>query len=141
MTDSQAVPEPREVLMKKRRADEMDPAIGRRIRALRLERGLSQSTLARHLGVSFQQLQKYEKGTNRVSAGRLQKIAAFLDAPITFFYAGATRRAPADVQDVAFTYLTTKGAVRLLRAYADIAVPQARGALVVLAEALRGRRR
>ena len=60
---------------RKRRAGAEDVEIGRKIRALRLERGLSQSTLADGIGLTFQQVQKYEKGTNRVSAGRLQKIA------------------------------------------------------------------
>ncbi|SSZ39375.1 Helix-turn-helix [Bartonella grahamii] len=48
--------------------------------------GLSQKELGSHLGVSFQQIQKYEKGLNRVSAGRLQEIANILEVPITFFY-------------------------------------------------------
>ncbi len=47
--------------------------------------GLSQKELGSHLGVSFQQIQKYEKGSNRVSAGRLQEIANILEVPITFF--------------------------------------------------------
>ena len=71
---------------------------------LRLQRGLSQSGLADGIGLTFQQVQKYEKGTNRVSAGRLQKIADMLNIPVTFFYggmgaqakqSGATRRARA----------------------------------------------
>jgi len=122
-----------------KRASPSDIAIGRRIRALRLERGLSQSELAGHLGLSFQQLQKYEKGVNRVSAGRLQAIASFLDAPVTFFYDGLGERArPADPR-AAFEFLSGQGALRLLRAYSQIAAPGAKGALVTLAEALRRR--
>jgi transcriptional regulator with XRE-family HTH domain len=60
---------------KKRRAGAADVEIGRKIRALRLERGLSQTDLADGIGLTFQQVQKYEKGTNRVSAGRLVQIA------------------------------------------------------------------
>ena len=73
---------------RKRRAGAEDVEIGRKIRALRLQRGLSQSGLADGIGLTFQQVQKYEKGTNRVSAGRLQKIADMLNIPITFFYGG-----------------------------------------------------
>src|ERR1043165_4214420 len=76
----------REGGVRKRRAGAEDVEIGRKIRALRLERGLSQSGLADGIGLTFQQVQKYEKGTNRVSAGRLQKIADILNTPVTFFY-------------------------------------------------------
>src|SRR5436305_14781936 len=72
--------------MKKRRAGPADVEIGRKIRALRLERGLSQSGLADAIGLTFQQVQKYEKGTNRVSAGRLVQIADKLNTSIMFFY-------------------------------------------------------
>src|SRR5438045_5271403 len=73
---------------KKRRAGPEDVEIGRKIRAPRLERGLSQTGLADGIGLTFQQVQKYEKGTNRVSAGRLQRIADMLDVPVVFFYRG-----------------------------------------------------
>jgi predicted transcriptional regulator len=74
----------REAGTRKRRAGSEDVEIGRKIRALRLQRGLSQTSLAEGIGLTFQQVQKYEKGTNRVSAGRLQKIAEMLDTPVTF---------------------------------------------------------
>src|SRR5947207_5598420 len=74
--------------MKKRSGDPRDVEIGKRIRALRLERGLSQTELGALLDVTFQQVQKYEKGANRVAAGRLQRISEALEVPITFFYAG-----------------------------------------------------
>ncbi|WP_375607029.1 MULTISPECIES: helix-turn-helix domain-containing protein [unclassified Bartonella] len=64
-----------------------DISIGKRIRHRRISMGLSQKELGSYLGVSFQQIQKYEKGFNRVSAGRLQEIANILKVPITFFYA------------------------------------------------------
>ena len=73
---------------KKRRAGAEDVEIGRKIRALRLERGLSQSGLAKGIDLTFQQVQKYEMGTNRVSAGRLQRIADILGTPVMFFYGG-----------------------------------------------------
>ncbi|WP_375650841.1 helix-turn-helix domain-containing protein [Bartonella sp. OT172YNZD] len=60
--------------------------IGKRIRHRRISIGLSQKELGSHLGVSFQQIQKYEKGFNRVSAGCLLKIAQKLQVPMSFFY-------------------------------------------------------
>jgi transcriptional regulator with XRE-family HTH domain len=77
---------------KKRRAGAEDVEIGRKIRALRLERRLSQSGLADGIDLTFQQVQKYEKGTNRVSAGRLQRIADMLNTPVMFFYGGMGAR-------------------------------------------------
>ena len=68
--------------MKKRRAGPADVEIGRKIRALRLERGLSQTDLAGGIGLTFQQVQKYEKGVNRVSASRLQQACNVLQVPV-----------------------------------------------------------
>ena len=61
--------------MTKRRADGNDVIVGRNIRVHRLARKMSQTGLAAAIGISFQQLQKYEKGANRISAGRLQQIS------------------------------------------------------------------
>ncbi|CAK02216.1 helix-turn-helix domain-containing protein [Bartonella tribocorum] len=65
----------------------VDTSIGARIRHRRISMGLSQKALGNTLGVSFQQIQKYEKGLNRVSAGCLLEIAQKLQVPISFFYA------------------------------------------------------
>ncbi len=65
----------------------IDILIGKRIRHRRISMSLSQKELGSHLGVSFQQIQKYEKGFNRVSAGCLLKIAQKMEVPISFFYA------------------------------------------------------
>src|SRR5262249_2635808 len=112
--------------------------VGRRIRAQRLSKGLSQTDLGRKLGVSFQQVQKYEKGFNRVGAGRLQAIAEILEVPITFFYANeggapSSQNAVEDA-DSPFGCLSTAGASQLVRAYARIENSNARRALVEVAE-------
>jgi transcriptional regulator with XRE-family HTH domain len=109
-------------------------AIGQKVRALRLDRGLSQSDLGSLIGVTFQQLQKYESGANRVSAGRLARIAAALGVPVTAFYSAAGARE----SDRGFAYLRSAGAVRLVRAYAAIGERGSRATLVTLAEALAG---
>jgi len=124
--------------VRKRRAGVEDVEIGRKIRALRLERGLSQSGLAEGIGLTFQQVQKYEKGANRVSAGRLQRIADLLHVPITFFYSGmGVRTKKSEAQSTGLELMQTKGALRLLRSYADIPTRSTKYALVVIAESLR----
>ena len=140
-TPSQAPSLIREARMKKRAQDPRDPRIGMRIRTLRLERGLSQAELGEVLGISFQQIQKYEKGVNRVSAGRLHRVAEALQVPVTFFYAGfAPDRGRADSHfiELGFELLQTSGAIRLLRAYAHIANPKIRHLFVRLAENIVG---
>ncbi|NTF45792.1 helix-turn-helix domain-containing protein [Rhizobium rhizogenes] len=64
----------------------IDVEVGRRIRLQRHVLGMSQSTLAKGLNVTFQQVQKYERGTNRVGASRLQRVAECLGVPITHFF-------------------------------------------------------
>jgi len=129
----------REAGMKKRTRDPRDPRIGMRIRTLRLERGLSQAELGEMLGVSFQQVQKYEKGVNRVSAGRIHRVAEVLGVPVTFFYAGfAPDRGRADSHfiELGFDLLQTSGAIRLLRAYGRISNPKIRHLFMRLAETM-----
>ncbi|WP_246744189.1 helix-turn-helix domain-containing protein [Bartonella grahamii] len=65
----------------------IDLFIGKKIRLKRKMLKMSQTTLGQHLGVTFQQIQKYEKGLNRVSAGRLMEISDILNVPLSFFYA------------------------------------------------------
>jgi transcriptional regulator with XRE-family HTH domain len=77
-----------------KRPNQIDVAVGQRIRAFRKEANLSQTELADQIGVTFQQVQKYENGVNRVGAGRLTQIASALDVPIAAFFDGLTR--PAD---------------------------------------------
>lgn len=71
-----------------KKPDPIDVHVGRRVRIRRVLQGLSQSALAEQLELTFQQLQKYEKGTNRISASKLWRIAQALDAPIAWFFEG-----------------------------------------------------
>ena len=66
-----------------------DKHVGARVRMRRMMLGLSQTNLANAVGVTFQQIQKYEKGTNRVSASRMQQFAKILAVPVSFFFEGA----------------------------------------------------
>ena len=75
--------------MAKKSPDPVDRHVGARIRMRRLMLTFSQTKLADTLGLTFQQVQKYEKGVNRVGAGRLQHIASLLQVPVSFFFEGA----------------------------------------------------
>ena len=90
--------------------------IGKKIRLRRVEQRISQSDLGEKLGISFQQVQKYEKGVNRVGAARLQQIATALDVPVTFFYDSNSKTK--EVESLLF--LDSAYSLRLLRAYSKI---------------------
>jgi transcriptional regulator with XRE-family HTH domain len=116
-----------------KRPSARDREVGRRVRALRIQRGMSQTTLGDGLGLTFQQVQKYEKGTNRIGAGRLQQIAEILEVPVTvFFDISNTPSKPL------LELVNTAAALRLLQAYDRIESPAARSALVKLAESMAG---
>lgn len=70
-------------------SDPIDIHLGARLTQRRRELGMSQSTLAERVGISFQQIQKYERGQNRISASRLHHLAAAMDTPIASFFPGA----------------------------------------------------
>ncbi len=84
--------------MAKKRANTVDAHVGHRVRLRRMLIGMSRERLGELLGLTFQQVQKYEKGVNRIGAGRLYEIAGILGVPISFFYddiEGDASRAPA----------------------------------------------
>jgi transcriptional regulator with XRE-family HTH domain len=70
----------------------VDRHIGAKVRAARLETGQSQTQVAQALGVAFQQIQKYESGTNRISASTLYELSRLLHKPVQFFFDGLPRR-------------------------------------------------
>src|SRR3954466_6826236 len=103
-----------------RRADSRDEEVGRRVRSRRLESRLSQTELADKIGVTFQQVQKYEKGVNRIGASRLQRIAEALDVPVTFFFDAAPHAittASKSSADSVFAFMQVSGAVRIVKAF------------------------
>jgi transcriptional regulator with XRE-family HTH domain len=122
--------------MAKKQPDALDIKVGIKVRALRLERQMSQEKLGDALGLTFQQVQKYEKGTNRISAGRLQRIAAILEVPVSVFFADANP--PAGGAESLFDLVDTGSALRLLRAYSRIPSPALKRALTTLAEEIAG---
>ena len=123
-----------------RRADNRDAEVGRRVRSRRLECRLSQTELADRIGVTFQQVQKYEKGVNRIGAGRLQRIAEALEVPISFFFGaganGGGAKETAGSSESVFGFLQTSGSVRIVKAFHKIRSRKARQLLVEMAEEL-----
>jgi transcriptional regulator with XRE-family HTH domain len=119
-----------------RRSDHRDTEVGRRVRTQRLTKGMSQTELGNKIGVTFQQVQKYENGVNRIGAGRLSRIAEVLEVPVTYFFPddSAAVSAPVPDEDSPFALLSTAGAIQLVRAYARIRDGRARHSLVEIAE-------
>jgi len=120
-----------------RSADAVDEEVGRRVRSRRLQQGLSQTELADQIGVTFQQVQKYETGTNRIGASRLERIARTLGVSIPFFFAGSSNEVTAPDRDASvFGLMQTSDAVRIVKAFHRIKSRKARQLLVATAEEL-----
>ncbi len=107
--------------------DDIDVAVGARIRIRRRWLGWSQTQLANTLGITFQQVQKYEKGANRVSASMLVKAAKALDTSVAALV-GEDSSAP--VETIIYAQLGTPGAADLLAAFAKISDGEARRAVL-----------
>jgi transcriptional regulator with XRE-family HTH domain len=120
------------VKFKPRSSGKPEIEMGKKIRLRRVEQRISQSDLGEKLGVSFQQVQKYEKGVNRVGATRLQQIATALDVSVTFFYDsdGKTK----EVESLLF--LDSAFSLRLLRAYSKIKDQAVQRQMVSMMEAV-----
>ena len=76
-------------MIAKKAPNPIDKHVGSRVRMRRMMLGMSQEKLGNGLGLTFQQVQKYEKGTNRIGASRLQQISQILQVPVSFFFEGA----------------------------------------------------
>lgn len=111
--------------------DLVDMAIGARIRSRRIYLKMSQTELAARIGVSFQQVQKYERGANRVSGSKLVAIAAALDVSVGWLV-GEDETSAGD--HAVFAALAAPGALEVVRAYAAIKRPRTRAALLALAQ-------
>jgi transcriptional regulator with XRE-family HTH domain len=123
--------------------NDVDRQVGSRVRMRRMLIGMSQEKLGVALGLTFQQVQKYEKGTNRISASRLQQIAHVLGVSIDFLYGGGAARFEPLADGLGETpspayeaELLTSDGLKLLRAYREIKDRKVRRRLVELAQAL-----
>lgn len=119
-------------------ANEIDVHVGLRLRRRREALGVSQGRLGRELGLTFSQIQKYEKGTNRIGAGRLYQIATFLDVAPSYFFVGLGNDGAADGgENAALT-----GEMMTLRdAFASIDDPETRASVLALVTSLAEGRR
>ena len=131
--------------MTKRDPNFVDRHVGNRVRMRRLLVGMSQEKLGELLGITFQQVQKYEKGSNRVSASRLYQISRVLGVPVQFFYeelavggaaAGGFAERPAESYAVEF--LGSREGLELNKAFARITDPRVRRSIVDLVRAFAG---
>jgi len=122
----------------------IDRHVGSRVRMRRMLIGMTQEKLGEALKITFQQVQKYEKGTNRISASRLQQIANVLGVTISFFYEGAPTEAeaggfaesatPAYVSD----FVASQEGLQLMRSFTRIKDPRVRRTIVEHVKALAG---
>jgi transcriptional regulator with XRE-family HTH domain len=122
----------------------VDKHVGSRVRMRRMLVGMSQEKLGEALGITFQQVQKYEKGTNRISASRLQQIASVLGVTISFFYEGlpaevegggfAEESSPAFVMD----FMASQDGLQLMESFMRIKNPRVRRTIVDHVKALAG---
>ena len=122
----------------RRETNEVDRFVGERIRLYRSMVGMSQQKLAEHLGVTFQQLQKYERGENRIGAGRLLMVANALGIPITFlldeegFSSRQANVTPAGVE----LPEPVRDAYSIGRAFSQITDPEVRRSITILVQSL-----
>lgn len=120
----------------------IDRHVGSRVRMRRLLVGLSQEKLGEALGITFQQIQKYEKGANRIGASRLQQIAKILAVPVEFFFDGAPSGEVAagfgEMPQPSFVseFMATSEGVQLTKAFVKINDPQIRRRVIDLVEAI-----
>jgi transcriptional regulator with XRE-family HTH domain len=131
--------------MSKNGAHPTDTHVGKRVRMRRMMLGMSQEMLGDALGVTFQQVQKYEKGTNRISASRLQRISDVLQVPVTFFFEGAPHvggqhhaQSGAPSPQFVTDYLATSDGLHLTKAFMQILDPKLRRSIVNLVEQIAG---
>ena len=136
--------------MGKKSPDPVDRHVGARIRMRRLMLKCSQAQLGDALGLTFQQVQKYEKGANRVGASRLQHIASILQVPVSFFFEGApingapvNRSEGAEILDApspeyVTAFLSSTDGLHLVRAFTRISNTALRRRIVQLVEQIAG---
>lgn len=131
--------------MIKKAPNPIDKHVGSRVRMRRVLIGMSQEKLGEALGLTFQQVQKYEKGTNRIGASRLQQISSILAVPVSFFFEGApgseqTKPGMSDGASSAYVvdFLSTTEGLQLNKAFVRIKDPKVRKRVVDLVATLSG---
>lgn len=125
-----------------RSANPVDVHVGARIRLRRLWLRMSQDHLGEKLGVTFQQVQKYERGANRVGASRLWGMSEALEVPIEYFFEGLSDVAPGmaegDQTPMVYDFINSPDGVQLAAAYSRITDPRVRRQVLQLVRVLAG---
>jgi transcriptional regulator with XRE-family HTH domain len=116
-------------------ATKIDRLVGTHIRVHRLAAGITQEALGAKLGVTFQQVQKYEKGTNRVGSGRLYQIAEILEVPVTSFFAGETQQKESRASSP-FDLLADGMTMQMAREFGKMTDNKTRRAILAVVEAM-----
>jgi transcriptional regulator with XRE-family HTH domain len=132
-------------LPRKKAANPIDKHVGSRVRMRRMMLAMSQEKLGGALGLTFQQVQKYEKGTNRIGASRLQQISQILQVPVAFFFEGAPNAlAPHDSSGSALSmaqiddFISDLDGLKLIRAFTRIDNAALRRRIVMLVQEIAG---
>ncbi|MFK4825076.1 helix-turn-helix domain-containing protein [Paenochrobactrum sp. BZR 588] len=131
------------MVQNKKKPNPIDIHVGSRIRLRRNMLGFSQEKLGESLGITFQQIQKYEKGTNRVGASRLQAISSILNVPVSFFFEDApgsetqtTGFAEENDSTYIVDFMNSNEGVQLTRAFTKITDPKIRRKIIDLVKTL-----
>ena len=121
-----------------KKANPIDAQVGNRVRIRRMLIGMSQEKLGDLLGLTFQQVQKYEKGINRIGAGRLFEIARILDVPIDFFYdgVGTPSDGVGDASAPVMEFVSSTEGLQLSLAFMKIRDPKVRKRVLDLVKSL-----
>ena len=128
----------------KKQPNPIDIHVGSRVRLRRMMLSMSQEKLGEQLGITFQQIQKYEKGTNRIGASRLQHIARVLAVPVAFFFEdapggpGATGMAEAPETSYVVDFLSSSEGIQLNKAFVKIKDTKLRRRVIDLVRAMAG---
>lgn len=132
VTEKKASPKAKIKQSRRLASQPLDQYIGERVRSRRQILGMSQTELARAIGVSFQQVQKYEKGANRVGSGLLYRLAELLEVPISYFYEGYDTKMPSGK---AGHEMIDRKTANLLRSFNELS-PQHKDAVAELVRSL-----
>lgn len=132
--------------MASKKSNRIDAHVGSRVRLRRMVVGLSQEKLGDKIGLTFQQIQKYEKGVNRIGASRLFSLSQILEVPVQFFFEGAPQAerlknhgyADSGTEDFLYEFLNTRDGLELNRAFVKISDARVRRTVIELVRSLAG---
>lgn len=131
--------------MSAKKPNPIDTHVGSRVRLRRMLIGMSQERLGEQMGLTFQQIQKYEKGVNRIGASRLLNLSQILDVPVQFFFDGAPvdgaqASNKADGESFIYEFVNSREGLELNRAFVRISDAKVRRSVIELVRSLASKR-